>query len=251
MDDDDAYLDSLRRERHLPLRGNSPGDWNYDLAEGQVGRGARTFAATVPDFVLDIVDRSDINRNRTGATHRDTKGSRFSNQDGTDPREKCWKNNHVVNTIKEWGTIKDPFPTLAPITKLVEIKNTIYVVFTRKNRLHTRGLERQDCIRNSFEDVVPAASLQGEMAMQDLTDVTTDTFVFSDVETLDANLASLPRGNQNALDHPQAARDRTRFLRFTLTAHPRNINPGALHINPTEFPGQQATAVKEPNSTHA
>ena len=70
--DDDDYLDSLRRGRHLPSRGNPPGVSNYDLAEeGKVG-GARVFATTAPEFVSDIVTR-----NRTRTSSGDTQGSRF------------------------------------------------------------------------------------------------------------------------------------------------------------------------------
>jgi hypothetical protein len=36
MDDDDDCLDSLRRERRLPLRGNPLEDWNPDRFERQM-----------------------------------------------------------------------------------------------------------------------------------------------------------------------------------------------------------------------
>jgi hypothetical protein len=90
-----------------------------------------------------------------------------------------------------------------------------------------------------FEDVVPAASVQGEMAISDLQDQNSDVFVFSDIEILDANLVTLHGGHVNALEHPQAAGNQTRFLRFTLTAHPRNANPGAIDIDLAQFPKQQ------------
>ncbi len=128
-DDDDDYLDSLRRERLLlPLRGNPLGDSNYDLAdERQVG-GARAFAATAPDFVSDVATRTRARANRTG----DTQGSRFRTVDTTDSRLQCWQNNHVVNHMKKWGSLKGPFPVLAPVTELVKIKHAIYDAFTRK-----------------------------------------------------------------------------------------------------------------------
>ncbi len=240
-DDDDDYLDSLRRERLLlPLRGNPLGDSNYDLAdERQVG-GARAFAATAPDFVSDVATRTRARTNRTG----DTQGSRFRTVDTTDSRLQCWQNNHVVNHMKKWGSLKGPFPVLAPITELVKIKHAIYDAFTRK-MIATTGdwTDKIEFFLSEFEEIAPAASAQGEMAMSDLQDPNSDAFVFSDMEILDANLEPLTRGNINAVEFPQASRHSTRFLRFTLTAHPRLTNPGALDIDQAECQGQQATTV--------
>jgi hypothetical protein len=103
--------------------------------------------------------------------------------------------------------------------------------------------EKTEFFLPKFEDVVPAASIQGEMAISDLQDPNSNAFVFSDVEILNANLATLQWGHINALEHPQAARNQNRCLHFTLTAHPRNTNPGAIDIDPAQFPGQVATTV--------
>jgi hypothetical protein len=240
-DDDDDYLDSLRRGRpRLPSRGNPLGDSNYDLAEGGKVGGARAFAATAPEFVSDIASRTRTSNTRSG----DTKGSRFRTSDTSEPRLFYWNQNHVVNTTKEWGTLKGPFPALAPITETVKIKHAIYDAFTRKMS-STNGdwTDKTEFFLSEFEDIVPAASVQGEMAISDLQDPHSNAFVFSDMEILDANLATLHRGHINALEYPQAARNQTRFLRFTLTAHPRLTNPGAIDVDPAELPGQAATTV--------
>jgi hypothetical protein len=63
------------------------------------------------------------------------------------------------------------------------------------------------------------------------------------MEILDSKLVSIPKGNANALDFPPPSRDRTRFLRFTLTLNPRLTNPGVLDIDPSEFPSPTATTV--------
>ena len=233
--DDDDYLDSLLGERsRLPLRGNPPGDSNYDLDEGRQVGGARAFATTAPDFASDVAHRT-----RTRTTRSDT--SRF---DTASPRLRYWNNNHVVNAVKEWGSLKGPFPVLAPITEVVKIKHAIYDTFTRK-MVSTTGnwTDKTEFFLSEFEDIVPAASVQGDMAISDLQDTHSNAFVFSDMEILDANLAPLPRGHINALEYPQPLRDRTRFLRFTLTAHPWLTNLGVLAIDPSEFLGQQATTV--------
>lgn len=91
---------------------------------------------------------------------------------------------------------------------------------------------------------MPAASVPSKMVISALQDPYSNAFVFSDMmESLDSYLAKLPRGHINALEYPQASRDRTRLLRFTLTPHPCLTNPGVLAIDPSEFPGQQATTV--------
>jgi hypothetical protein len=56
---------------------------------------------------------------------------------------------------------------------------------------------------------------------------------------LDANLTAIGRGN--AADFPAMVRDKTHFLHFTLSIHPRMTNPRVLDIDPQEFPNQQAT----------
>jgi hypothetical protein len=237
MTDDDDYLDSLRRGRLVPSRGNPPGDMNRDQAEEKVGEGI-AFAAAPPEFVADIVPRP-----RTRANCNDSQGSRFRNHDDDDPRDRYWKKNHTVNSKEKWGTLRGLFPHITPsITELVKIKNTIYNLFIAKV-VTARGdwKDKTECFLAKFEDIVPAASLQGDMTIADIGDTETPAFAFSDFELLDANLTALTRGN--APDFPQASRDRARFLRFTLTVHPRLINPGVLDIDPLEFPSQQTTTV--------
>jgi hypothetical protein len=127
-DDKNAHVDSLRREQpHLPLRGNHS-DSNPEFADERKGGGARAFAATTPEFVLDILSR---NRNRV-ACSGDTQGSSFRTSDTMEPCLHHWKNNHVVNTIQEWGSQKGLFPNLAPITKAVKSKHSVHNVFSRK-----------------------------------------------------------------------------------------------------------------------
>jgi hypothetical protein len=63
------------------------------------------------------------------------------------------------------------------------------------------------------------------------------------MEILDANLALLPRGHADALDHPVGARNLARHFWFTVTAHPRHSNTGALDIDATEPPGQTTVTV--------
>jgi hypothetical protein len=58
----------------------------------------------------------------------------------------------------------------------------------------------------AFESIVPAARLQGDMAMTDLDDANTNAHTFANFELfLDSNLAPLGRGN--AQDFPQNTRD--------------------------------------------
>jgi hypothetical protein len=54
------------------------------------------------------------------------------------------------------------------------------------------------------------------------------------MDILDSNLTIIPQGN--GLDYSLQARERTRFLRFTLTVHPHLITPGATNIDPQSFP---------------
>jgi hypothetical protein len=93
-----------------------------------------------------------------------------------------------------------------------------------------------------FEDIVPAAKLQANMAIEDLDDIRTDVVSFADMETLDASLAVIPRGNPN-IDFTQPVRDRTRYLGFTITVSPRLIDPGEMEVDPQTFPAPTSTTV--------
>jgi hypothetical protein len=137
-----------------------------------------------------------------------------------------------MTTIKEWGSMKGPFPTLAPISKDVKVKHSIYELFTRKMDT-TAGdwTDKLEFFLNMFDGECPAASAQGDMATSDLQDATSNVLAFSDMQILDANLAPLPRGN--AADYPAGARNLARHFGFTVTAHPRHSNTGALDIDTT------------------
>jgi hypothetical protein len=166
-----------------------------------------------------------------------------------DPRDACWKDNHAVIQNEEWGTLLGNFPVIAPITKQVKIKNSINTSFIY--RVETARGDWKDKINfflAKFENVVPAASLQGDMAIIDLDNTDSNTRTFRDIELLDSNLTLLGRGDGQ--DCPQNTRDGTRYIRFTLTVHPHNINPGVLDIDPLQFPTQIVTTVHVMSEPH-
>jgi hypothetical protein len=236
MDDDDDYLDSLRRERRLPLRGKPLDDSNPDRFDRQVDGGyGMAFAATPPEFGNRTRTRSSNSRDTRFDTRTDTKSS-------GDARTNYWKNNHAVLVQEEWGTIRAKFPVIPPITEIVNIKNSVYNSFVTKVE-SARGdwKDRTEFFLAKFEEIVPSASLQTEMAIRDLDNVNSNVFTFSDMEILDTNMATLGRGP--GADFPVATRQRTRFLKFTITVHPRNINPGAIDLDPQVFPLPTATTV--------
>jgi hypothetical protein len=234
MDDDDEYLDSLRRGRLESLRGNLPGDNNQNLSYRQV-EGGMAFAAVPPDFNNRMRTRSSSNRD-------DTKGSRFQNKGDESPRDRYWKNNHPVSETVTWGTIQGNFPIIPPITEIVAIKNAVYNSFVSKvEETGTKWKDRSEFFISKFEDIVPTASLTPDMAIRELQNIDAEVFAFSDVEILDANLAPIAGGA--GIDFPALARARTRYLRFTITVHPRNINTGAIDIDQHFFPLPQATVV--------
>jgi hypothetical protein len=103
--------------------------------------------------------------------------------------KKHCNSNHTVNTImKEWGSLKRPFPALAPITEIVKIKHAAHDAFTRKMITATGDwADKTELFLWEFEGIVPAASVQGKMAVLDLQDPNLHAFVFSDMEMLDAN----------------------------------------------------------------
>ena len=96
-----------------------------------------------------------------------------------------------------------------------------------------------------FEDIVPAATLQANMAIASLRvvdDIASDVFLFADMEILDANLAMIPHSLAH-LDYSQAARARTRYLCFTITVSPRMIIPGIMDFDRTTFPNPTSNTV--------
>ena len=93
-----------------------------------------------------------------------------------------------------------------------------------------------------FEDIVPAATLQANMAIASLRvvdDIASDVFY---MEILDANLAMIPHSLAH-LDYSQAARARTRYLCFTITVSPRMIIPGIMDFDRTTFPNPTSNTV--------
>jgi hypothetical protein len=114
-----------------------------------------------------------------------------------------------------------------PVTERVKKKNVTCSSFVSKCENSARGLERQtESFLAAFENIVPAASLQGDVAMTDLDDTDTNARAFANFKLLDSNLTPLGRGN--AQDFPQNTRDRTLFFCFTITVHPCLINPESL-----------------------
>jgi hypothetical protein len=93
-----------------------------------------------------------------------------------------------------------------PVTEQVKIKNVTCGSFVSK--LETaRGdwKDKTELVLATFENIAPAASLQGDMAMTDLDDTDTNACAFAGFELLDSNLA--PLGCGNAQDFPQNTRD--------------------------------------------
>jgi hypothetical protein len=136
---------------------------------------------------------------------------------------------------------EENFPS-PPIAETVKIKNAVYNSFVAKLE-SARGdwKDKTEFLIAKFEDIVPSASLQTNMAIRDLDLVNSNAFSFSDVEILDTNVLQ-SRGN--GVDFPPAARYCTHFLHFTLTVHPRNINCGAINLVPQAFPLPSAPTVR-------
>jgi hypothetical protein len=240
MEGDDSYLDSLAGGRHLPLSGNPPGDSNQNHDERQRG-GAMTFAATPPDYNgnRSYRTRSSIRTGDRSDTRQASQGSRFSYDD---PREKYWKNNHSVSHHEDWGTVIGQFPTLAQISENVTMKNAIFNTLAERVENNTgTWADKTAYFLSKFEDIVPAAKLQANMAIASLDDLGSDVFSFADMEILDANLSVINRGI--AADFTPQARARTRYLRFTLTASPRLILPGVMDFDPATFPNATSSTV--------
>ena len=93
-----------------------------------------------------------------------------------------------------------------------------------------------------FEDIVPVAKLQADMAIASLDDIASDVFSFAYMEILDTNLATIPRGLAH-FDYTQATRARTRYLRFSITASPGQIVPGVMDFDPATFPNPTSNTV--------
>jgi hypothetical protein len=103
--------------------------------------------------------------------------------------------------------------------------------------------DKSECFISKFDNIVPAAKLQADMAITSLGETSSDVFEFADMEILDANLATLPRGPQNAVEIAPQTRLRVRYLRFTLTVNPQAIIPGAMDFDPASFPNATLTTV--------
>ena len=143
-----------------------------------------------------------------------------------------------------WGTVVGQFPVVAPIGENVSVKNAIFNTLTERVEQNAGNWpDKTEFYMAQFEDIVPAAKLQANMAIETLNDIRSDVFSFADMEILDANLAVIPRGANPNADFTQAARDRTRYLRFTITVSPRAIPPGVMDFDPATFPSPTSSTV--------
>jgi hypothetical protein len=185
---------------------------------------------------MEIVLRSFRSDICTGDRSDTPQGSRFRNQRACDdPHEKHWKNNHSVSNHEDWGSVAGQFPTIAPISENVTMKNAIFNTLTERAATNAgTWIDKTEHFMAKFEGIVPAAKLQANMAIASLDDITSDVFSFADMEILDANLAMIPRRLPH-MDCSQAARARTCCLRFTITASPRLIVPGVMDFDAATF----------------
>ena len=160
-----------------------------------------TFAAIPPDYNgnRSYRTRSSI---RTGEHSDVPQGSRFRNNNQRvyeDPHEKYWKNNHSVSKHEDWGSLVGQFPTIAPIGEHVTRKNAIFNTLTERVETNSgTWTDKTDYFMAKFEDIVPAAKLQADMAIASLDHIASDVFSFADFELLNASLLVIPRGNPNA-----------------------------------------------------
>ena len=211
-----------------------PPDYNGNGNHGNHGNNGHGTRAYRTRSSIRTEDRSDIKR------------SRFANDQNQryydDPQERYWKNNHSVSEHEIWGTVVGQFPVIAPIGENVSVKNATFNALTERAE-HNAGSwpDKTDFYMAQFEDIVPAAKLQANVAIENLNDIRSDVFLFADMEILDANLAVMPRGVNPNVDFSQNARDRTRYLRFTITVSPRAIVPGAMDFDPATFPSPTST----------
>jgi hypothetical protein len=147
----------------------------------------------------------------------------------------------LVSKHKDLGTAAGQLPVAAPIgEENVTKKNAMFNTLTERIVTNTGPCwpDKMECFLAKFEDILPAAKLQANMAIENLDNIGSDVFEFADMETLDTNLVVMPRGNFS-----QNTRDCTGCLRFTITVSPRLIVPGAMDFDPSTFPNPTSTTV--------
>jgi hypothetical protein len=155
-------------------------------------------------------------------------------------RDNYWKNNHPVNIQKDWSSIRIHLPQIAPIWETTKIKNAIFT--SLDNKLKTAEgdwKDKTELLATLFEDTVPAAAMQANIAISDMDSYLSPVYSISDMEILDSTFRPLNLGN--GIDYPAASRQRARFFRFTLTVNPRLANTRDLNLDTTSFPSQVTT----------
>ena len=85
--------------------------------------------------------------------------------------------------MKKWGSLKEAFLALEPITELVKIKHAIYDAFPRKMTTTTGDwTDKTKLLLSQFGDILPAASMQGVMAILGIQETNSNAFTFSDMD---------------------------------------------------------------------
>jgi hypothetical protein len=230
--DDYSYLDSLGG-RQMSSRGNhardSPNeeeneDNRFSNRRVSFETDPRAMAATPPSF-----------RTRSNTIRQGSRSNTPANS-----RDSYWKNNHPVNVQKDWSSIRIHLPQIAPIAEATKIKNAIFTSLDNKlSAAEGDWKDKTELLAALFEDTVPAATMQANIAISDMDSYLAPVYTFSDMEILDSTFRALNVGN--ALDYPAASRQRARFFRFTLTVNPRLTNTRDLDLDTTSFPSQVTT----------
>lgn len=127
------------------------------------------FAATPPDFASSR-NRFSPSRNRTP---RGPPGSSDS-----DHVESYWKDGYPVLKKKEGSSVHAFIPVIAPITAPIRIKSTIYTLLNNKlQAAEGRWSDKVELFYGVFENIVPIARTQADIATQDLRHYDSNVFL--------------------------------------------------------------------------
>jgi hypothetical protein len=87
-----------------------------------------------------------------------------------------------VSKHEDWGSAAGQFPVAAPIRENLTKKNAMFNALTERIETVTgKWPDKMECFLAKFEDVVPAAKLQANMAIENLDNIGSDVFGFADM----------------------------------------------------------------------
>jgi hypothetical protein len=157
-------------------------------------------------------------------------------------RANYWINNRPALLSTTWATLTAHLPIIPPATETTEIKNTVFNSFTQRLQdADGEWTDKTSLFLSSFEQLVPAASLEANVVIADFNHYGSAVFEFELYECYDNMYKTVAIGGGANFTNPKRAE--IKWLKFALNVAPQQANPGHISVQADQFPSRRTHTV--------